>query len=94
MNKQFVQVLTDIRCNWQKSSPRYRVYVGGELFTERTWIWKDMYLEELLQINAAPGEYLIEYQLLKPHKAELHISNMRILLGDAYIKDGNILVIR
>lgn len=57
MTKQFIQVLADINCEWEGLNPIYRVYVNDELFTERTWLWTDCYLEEMLQIAAEPGEY-------------------------------------
>ena len=56
MNKKFVRVLADIKCEWEGLDPIYRVYVNEELFAERTWIWGDSYLEEMLQIEAMPGE--------------------------------------
>jgi hypothetical protein len=67
------------------------VYVNNELFAERTWVWNDQYLEELLQINAEPGEYHIRHELVPPHLATLKIQNMRVELGDADIKGENLL---
>ena len=94
MNKKFVRVLCDVDCDWEGLEPSYRVYVNDELFVERTWIWNDEYLEELLQINAEPGVYTIRYELVPPHLAQLTVKNMRVELGDAEIVNNNILRIK
>ena len=91
MSQKFVQVLCDVHCDWEGLDPVYRVYVNEELFAERTWIWNDHYLEELLQINAEPGDYHIRYELVPPHLATLRVSNMRIELGDANIVGQSLL---
>jgi hypothetical protein len=67
------------------------VYVNDELFAERTWTWNNVYLEELLQIEAEPGKYHIRHELVPPHLATLKIENMRVELGDANIKGENLL---
>jgi hypothetical protein len=91
MDNQFVRVLCDIHCEWEGLPPVYRVYVNDELFTERTWIWNDVYLEELLQISAPPGQYQIRHELVPPHLAQLTVENIRIEHGHARILDNNIL---
>jgi hypothetical protein len=91
MNKKFVRVLCDIHCDWEGLAPVYRVYVNDELFAERTWTWNNVYLEELLQIEAEPGKYHIRHELVPPHLATLKIENMRVELGDANIKGENLL---
>lgn len=91
MTKKFVRVVTDIHCAWEGLAPTYRVYVNNELFTERTWIWTQDYLEEMLQIEAEPGRYLIRYELVSPNLAQLEARNMRVVQGTANIKSGNLL---
>ena len=86
--KQFVRVLCDVDCTWSGEPPVYRVYVDDELFAERTWIWTNQYLEEMLQIEAEPGEYTITYQLVNATTATLHINNMRVDHGTGQIKDN------
>ena len=71
----------------------YRVFVNGELFTERTWIWESEYLEEMLQINASPGQYAIEFKLVDPDSAVLTAKNIRIKQGSARIIDNCVLEI-
>ena len=91
MTQKFVRVLADIYCDWEGLAPTYRVYVDNELFAERTWRWTDCYLEEMLQIQADPGKYLITYELLLPNLAQLTVKNMRVVQGEANIKGENLL---
>ena len=76
MSRKYVRVLCDVDCDWEGLPPVYRVYVNDELFTERTWIWTDQYLEEAIQIEAEPGDYNISYELVPPHLATIKVSNM------------------
>jgi hypothetical protein len=91
MNKKFVRVLCDVHCDWEGLPPVYRVYVNDELFSERTWTWNNVYLEELLQINAEPGKYHIRHELVPPHLATLRVENMRVELGDADVNGSDLL---
>jgi len=84
--KQFIRVLCDVDCSWTETPPVYRVYVDDELFAERTWRWRDEYLEEMIQIEAEPGEYVISYELVDSPGATLRVSNMRVDYGSGRIK--------
>ena len=86
--KQFVRVLCDVSCDWASTPPVYRVYVDDELFAERTWTWTAQYLEEMLQIEAEPGEYTITYQLVNADTATIHVDNMRVDYGPGKIKNN------
>jgi hypothetical protein len=86
MNKKFVQVLADVHCKWEGLDPIYRVYVNDELFVERTWRWPGAYLEEMLQIEAKPGDYEIRYELVPPHLARLKVKNLRVEQGPATVE--------
>jgi len=57
---------------------RYRLFIGDELFAERTWIWTDHYLEEVVVVRARPGRYAIKYELVEPAFGRLKIRNVRI----------------
>lgn len=91
MTKQFVQVLCDVHCDWEGLPPNYRLYVNDELFTERTWVWTNEYLEEMLQIEAEPGEYVIRYELVPPYLAQLKVENIRVERGPATVESNNVL---
>ena len=94
MTREFIRVLCDVDCEWEGLAPIYRVYVNDELFAERTWIWTDSCLEELLQIDAPAGDYQIKHELVPPHLAKLSVTNIRVEYGPAYVVDNNILRIR
>jgi hypothetical protein len=85
MEPEFVIAKCDIYCNWTGPYPRYRCYVNNELFTERTWIWRDCYLEENLQIMAPPGMYTVKVELLDTEHAKIKMRNLRIETGPAVI---------
>lgn len=85
MQTEFVSTICNVYCKWSGEPPRYRCYVNDELFAERTWIWKDQYLEENLQIQALPGHYEVRYELLDNKHAKLRVSNLRIDSGPAVI---------
>ena len=94
MSRHYVQVLCDVKCTWEGLPPVYRVYVNDELFTERTWTWDDnYYLEEMIQIEAEPGNYEIRYEVVSPGLVQLRTENMRVDFGPATAK-GNIIRIR
>ncbi len=94
MNTKFVKVSFDIDCKWKKgTSPAYRVYVNDELFAERTWIWRGYYLNEMLQISAAPGEYRVRVEAVQPIGGKFKTRNYQVAYGDAQWRDTNILEI-
>ena len=90
MDRHFVRVLNDVYCDWEGLPPDYRVYVNDELFAERTFIWADCYLEEMLQIEAPPGEYTIRHELVQPCLAQLKITNPRVDYGPGSIADNKL----
>ena len=86
MTKKFVRVVCNVACEWEGLPPIYRVYVNDELFTERTWIWKEnFYLREEIQIEANPGEYSIHYELVPPNLAELLVTLPVVVSGPGSI---------
>jgi hypothetical protein len=73
-----VVVRAEVDIHWKKQPPDYRIYVGNELFTERTWIWQEEYLEEILAINAEPGEYNLRWEIVPPFKGKITVTNPRV----------------
>jgi glutamine cyclotransferase len=91
MQKELVNVVVDINGKWSGNLARYRCYVNDELFTERTWIWTDCHLEEVIPIYADPGRYQIRYELVDPENIKIKLRNFRILNGSATIdQKGNL----
>ena len=94
MRTEFVLAQTDVCCDWSGEPPRYRCYVNDELFTERTWIWSDNYLQEQLQILAEPGEYQIRYELVDIENATLTTNNYTITHGPAIVDQTGCITIQ
>ena len=78
MNRRELTIKADISMKWEGKPPSYRVYVNDEMFAERTWVWKEEYLEELLQIAAPPGEYKLRWELVPPATGKITVKNVRI----------------
>jgi hypothetical protein len=79
----FVRAVFDIDCDWEGLPPVYRVFVNDELFTERTWIWTDQHLQEILQIQAVPGRYRVRVESVGPSLSQFRVWNHRIEHGPA-----------
>lgn len=88
MTKQFVRVLADVDCEWEGLAPIYRLYIDDELFAERIWRWTDTRLEEMIQVEAEPGEYAIRFELVPPHLAQLTVSNIRVDFGPGTVENN------
>ena len=89
MESVFVRAHFDIDCEWEGLPPVYRVYVNDELFAERTWVWTDCYLEEMLQISAPPGTYRVRVETVEPTLGRFHTSNYRVGWGPGqFVKKG------
>ena len=84
MNRRSVVVRADVSVDWQGDPPRVRVYVGDEMFTERTWIWREQYLEEMLVVNAPPGKYNLRWELVPPAQGTIEVKNVRIEHGSTH----------
>lgn len=94
MNRYFVRVLADVDCEWEGLNPIYRMYINDELFAERTWYWTTEYLEEMLQIEAEPGDYKLHWELSHPHLALLKVTNVRVDHGPGEIIENHTLRIK
>jgi len=93
MKPQSVQVQYDVFCDWSGPPPRYRLYVQGELFTERTFNFVQSYLEEVIPINAVPGDYVIKYEMIDSN-AHLAAQNPRVISGTAEFIAHNVVRIQ
>lgn len=93
MRKQSVQICYDVHCDWSGPPPRYRLYVDDELFVERTFRFVQSYLEEIIPIDAKPGDYVIKYELLGP-SGHLAAINPRVITGPAEFVAHNVIRIR
>ena len=85
MKTQFVNAVFDLYCNWEGFPPTYRVYVNGELFSERTWIWgHEKYIRQNLQIQGPPGSYRVHVESVAPNLAEFYTNGHTVEYGSAH----------
>ena len=89
MGLQSVQFEYEVHCDWTGTPPVYRLYVNDELFSERTYIWPDKYLEEVVSIEAPPGDYVVRHEL--HGNGTLTAKNPRVTIGTAEFVDTNTL---
>jgi hypothetical protein len=89
----YVVVQCEVFSEWNEKPPRYRLFVNDELFVERTYIWKEQYLEEVISIWVNPGDYRITYEMVPGDQGIFHIKNMRVEQGPpgATILDDRVL---
>ena len=73
----------DINCDWEGLPPVYRIWVNDELFSERTWVWTDKTVREILQIQAPAGNYHVKLESVMPSLAKFRTSNHVIKHGEA-----------
>lgn len=78
MKTRAARVVCEVHCEWNQIPPKYRLFVNDELFVERTYIWKDFYLDEDIPIEAPPGIYQIRYELLGDSGCSIKIKNVRV----------------
>lgn len=89
MGLQSVQFEYEVHCDWVEKPPIYRLYVNEELFTERTYIWPNKYLKEVVSIEALPGDYVVRYEL--HGNGTLTAINPKVTIGSAEFIDNNTL---
>lgn len=93
MQKQSVQISYDVHCDWAGSPPRYRLYVEGELFTERTFNFVQSYLNEVIPITAVPGDYVVRYEMIDSN-GHIAVDNPQVISGPAEFVAHNVVRIR
>jgi hypothetical protein len=81
-----VIVSFNLYCAWSAKAPTYRIYVNGELQTEREYKFdnKKVYLNERLPLYLEPGEYTIVVENLSVTSI-FTTDNLHIDQGDAEV---------
>jgi len=93
MSKQSVQISYDVHCDWAGPPPRYRLYVENELFVERTFNFVQSYLNEVIPIDAEPGDYVIKYEMIDAN-GHIAANNPQVISGPAEFIAHNVVRIR
>lgn len=54
----------DVHASWGDVCPRYRVYVDGDLLTERDFIWpgSTQYIKENIIVNLSAGSHTLQVE--------------------------------
>jgi hypothetical protein len=68
---QDLRIEVDVLCEWQTEPQSYRLYINNDLYTERTYIWRNpnQWVREMLVAELAPGEHIIKIQ---PVNSQFH----------------------
>jgi hypothetical protein len=85
MQTYFVRVECDVTAKVHEQPLRYRAYVNNELFSERTWIWDNCYLEENFQISAPAGVYPIRFETVNTDRGRIKVRDFRVVAGPGRI---------
>lgn len=53
------KLTVDVYASWGSTPPRYRVYVDGDLLTERdfTWLGTEIFIRENIIVSLEPGTH-------------------------------------
>lgn len=59
----------DIYASWSDTAPVYRIYVDGDLLTERTFGWPghEAYVKENIIVDLEPGEHKLVVEQINRH---------------------------
>lgn len=78
MMKQHI-ITADIYTHWGEIPPRYRIYVDGELLTERDFIWPghEVYIRENIVVNLKPGLHVLQIEQTRSN-GKIQIKNITL----------------
>lgn len=86
----YVQVTVDVDCEWDKSNPPiYRLFVNDQLLSERTWLWTDAFLQEIIQITVPAGVYTIQLEPVGNPQAQFKLDRPDLIEGPVRWLDKN-----
>lgn len=59
---QDLKIEVDILCEWQTEPQAYRLYINDDLYTERTYVWRNpnQWVREMLVAELAHGKHTIK----------------------------------
>lgn len=82
----------DIYCDWQESTPIYRIYVDDDLLTERTYIWNNEreFVRERVVVCVDTGSHRCRIEKVGTTDATFSVKNINI--DDEPVKDLDFVV--
>lgn len=77
MEKQEIKLTFEVHCEGPQGES-YRLYLGKDLLTERTWRWapNQTYLREVAPLKLARGEYDLRVERVEPATAVFTLYNL------------------
>jgi len=74
------ELVFEVHCQYADRQPRYRLYVGNDLITERTFTWPSatQYIEEHLIINAPVGQHQLRLENVDPDYGIFTVKNVKL----------------
>lgn len=79
-----IHLSVDILCDWLGYEPAYRVYVDGDLLTERTYCWDNQhqFVREHLILNIGPGSHTLIIDPVKSLASQAHFKTANLTIND------------
>lgn len=77
MEKREVKLEFEVHCEGSQGDS-YRLYIGKDLLTERTWRWspKSTYLREVAPLKLPHGEYDLRIERVEPATGVFTLDNL------------------
>ena len=80
MNKRDINLTFNVHCKGSQGDS-YRVYLGKDLLTERTWRWSPAttYLKETAPVRLLPGTYDLKIERVEPGTGVFSITDINAI---------------
>lgn len=91
MEKHKIKLTFDVHCEGSQGDS-YRIYLGKDLLTERTWRWvpSKTYLQEVAPLKLTSGEYDLRVERVEPASGVFTLNN--IIADGAKVDNHRIIV--
>jgi len=86
-----IEIRAEIRCMYSYNNPSYRVYVDGDLITERSWVWnhENTLIEEQMWVNIEPGHHEIRvFSADNPRSTRFRIGTVCVNGRPVHVQEG------
>ena len=85
-----VELTFELRCLDVSKSPVYRIYVDGDLITERTFIWEGLILKEHIYVMLEVGNHEVKLEELHDSDSpQKKICMTRIRIDDVVVGNAD-----
>ena len=85
-----VELTFEIRCLDVSKFPAYRIYVDGDLITERSFIWEGVILKEHIYVMLEVGNHEVKLEeLFDSDSPQQKIFMTRVRIDDVVVGDAD-----